>query len=73
MSAEENRVLIQRLFKDVLNRGDMDLIDEIISPEYVEHALRSPDKTAVDRRALSSAWRSFVGRSRTWYGPSKTW
>jgi predicted ester cyclase len=38
MSAEENRVLIQRLFKDVLNQGDMGPLDEIISPEHVEHA-----------------------------------
>lgn len=72
MSAEEKRALIQRLFKDVLNRGDMDLIDEIISPEYVEHAAL-PGQDGGGPAGLSSAWRPFVRRSRTWYGPSKTW
>jgi predicted ester cyclase len=38
MNAEENRALIHRLFEDVLNGGDMDLVDEIISTEYIEHA-----------------------------------
>ena len=38
MSAEANKVLIRRLFDEVLNGGKMDVIDEIISSEYVEHA-----------------------------------
>jgi hypothetical protein len=36
MTTEKNRALIRHLFEDVLNGGKMDVVDEIISAEYVE-------------------------------------
>ncbi|CAN5728381.1 ester cyclase [soil metagenome] len=37
MSVETNRALIRRLFDEVLNGGNTDALNEIISGEYVEH------------------------------------
>jgi hypothetical protein len=38
MTTEKNRALIRHLFEDVLNGGKMDVVDEIISAEYVASA-----------------------------------
>ena len=37
MSAEANKVVIRRLFEDVFNRGDVDVIDEIVAEEVIGH------------------------------------
>ena len=37
MSTEENKALARRAFEEVLNRGNMALIDEFYDPDYVEH------------------------------------
>ncbi len=34
----ENQKLIESYFNDVWNGGDIDLLDEIISPEYINHS-----------------------------------
>lgn len=38
MTVEGNRALIHRLFEEVLNGGKLEALEEIISPDYVEHA-----------------------------------
>jgi hypothetical protein len=43
MTTEKNRALIRHLFEDVLNGGKMDVVDEIISAEYVECCPRRAD------------------------------
>ena len=43
MATEKNRTLIRHLFEDVLNGGKMDVVDEIISVEYVECCPRRAD------------------------------
>ncbi len=37
MSTEENKALARRAFEEVLNRGNMALIDEFYDPDYVRH------------------------------------
>lgn len=34
---EANKALLQRYFEEVANKGDLDLIDEMVAPDYVGH------------------------------------
>jgi predicted ester cyclase len=37
MSAEENKVVVRRLIEEVYNRGNLDITDELLAPDYVDH------------------------------------
>ena len=37
MSVEENKALNRRFFDEVINQGNLDLIDELVSDDFVEH------------------------------------
>lgn len=37
MSLESNKALARRVFDDVLNHRNLDLLDEIAAPDYLEH------------------------------------
>src|ERR687896_1340450 len=37
MSAEENKVVVRRLIEEVYNRGNLDMADELLAPDYVDH------------------------------------
>src|ERR687898_3474864 len=37
MSAEENKVVVRRLIEEVYNRGNLDIADELLAPDYVDH------------------------------------
>lgn len=43
MSAEENKVIIRRTFEEIFNQGDLDVADEILSPNYVGHDPALPE------------------------------
>ena len=36
MSADENKLLVRRYYEEVVNTGNVDLLTEFISPDYVE-------------------------------------
>jgi steroid delta-isomerase-like uncharacterized protein len=38
MSAEENKALVRRFVDEVQSRGNIDALDEICSPEFVNHS-----------------------------------
>ncbi|CAA9298035.1 MAG: hypothetical protein AVDCRST_MAG77-5341 [uncultured Chloroflexi bacterium] len=38
MSAEENRAVIGRVFEEVLNRQNVDVIDELFAADLVNHS-----------------------------------
>src|SRR3954470_19744417 len=38
MSLEENKAIIRRLFDEVWNTGNVDLLDELLAPGFVDHA-----------------------------------
>ena len=42
MSVEANKALDRRYVEEVLNRGDIGVIDEIMAPNYVGHVAGSP-------------------------------
>ena len=37
MSVEANKALTQRFFDEAINAGNLDLIDELVSADFVEH------------------------------------
>ena len=37
MSSEQNKVLLQRLYNEVFNNGNLAVIDELIAPEAITH------------------------------------
>ncbi len=39
MSVEENKALIQQVVEEASNKGNLSVIDEILSPDYVNHSL----------------------------------
>ena len=43
MSTEENKALVRRIPEEVYNQGKLDVADEVIDPEYIEHAQLPPD------------------------------
>jgi steroid delta-isomerase-like uncharacterized protein len=42
MPAEESRTIVRR-YLDVYERGNVDLLDELLSPDYVNHSPATPD------------------------------
>ena len=46
MSTEENKALVRRFCEECYNKGDLDVFDEIVDPEWVNH---SPDGTTMHR------------------------
>jgi steroid delta-isomerase-like uncharacterized protein len=46
MSVEENRALIQRFVEEAFNRGNLGVVDEIYSPDYVGHTAGAPEQTS---------------------------
>lgn len=39
MTTEENKRLVRRLYDEVFNQGNLDLIEELCHPDYVDHTL----------------------------------
>ena len=37
MSTEDNKALVHRFYEEVINRGNMAVVDELTSPNYVGH------------------------------------
>ena len=42
MSAEESKAIMRR-FWDAWEQGNVDLLDELLAPEYINHTLAAPD------------------------------
>ena len=43
MSAEENKALARRVIEEMFNKGNLDVADELIAPEYVDHDPAMPE------------------------------
>ena len=39
MSYDQNKKLVRQLIEDVMNQGNISLVDEIISPDFLDHEL----------------------------------
>lgn len=42
MSTEQNKQLVQRLIEEVINQGKIDVIEELFTPDFVEHEAVPP-------------------------------
>ena len=47
MSAEENKVVIRRLFDEVANGQDLDVLDELVAEDVVNHAATDEHKRGI--------------------------
>jgi steroid delta-isomerase-like uncharacterized protein len=59
MSEEENRTIAERFGEDVWGRGDLDAMDELFAPDYIDHG--APPGEASGRewhKRLVAAFRS---------------
>ena len=43
MSTEATKAALRRLPVEVFNQGNLDLVDELFSPDYIDHAVLPPD------------------------------
>ncbi len=43
MSTEENKAIMRRYFKGAWEQGDLELLDELLAPDYVNHNPATPD------------------------------
>lgn len=42
-SEDENAALVRRWFEEALNRGNTDVVDELLAPDYLHHQATGPD------------------------------
>ncbi len=43
MSAEENKALARRVIEEMFNKGNLDVADELLAPDYVDHDPAMPE------------------------------
>ena len=53
MSAEENEAVVRRYIEECWNRHDIDATDELVSPEYLNHAASAGYRRAGARYSLN--------------------
>jgi predicted ester cyclase len=63
-SLEQNKAVVRRFMTEVLQGGNLDLIDEILAPDYVNTTMGNADRTAFKGMlgALRSAGLTFTIR-----------
>jgi predicted SnoaL-like aldol condensation-catalyzing enzyme len=61
-SLEQNKAVVRRFMTEVLQGGNLDLIDEILAPDYVNTTMGNVDRTAFKAMlgALKSAGMTFT-------------
>ena len=60
-SPEQNKAVVRRFMTEVLQGGNLDLVDEILAPDYVNTTMGNVDRTAFKAMlgALKSAGMTF--------------
>ncbi len=43
MSVEENKALARRVLEEMFNKGNLDVADELLAPDYVDHDPAMPE------------------------------
>ena len=47
MSVEENKAIVRRLWEEVINKGNMAVVDELVATNYIDHT-QTPELVARD-------------------------
>ncbi len=42
MSTEQNKALARRLYDEAWNNGNLDIVDQLVAPNYASHETGSP-------------------------------
>jgi hypothetical protein len=72
VSVEENKALFRRTYEELLNRGDLDVAEDLVSPEFINHeAPPGRDRGPESMRGLATMLRTAfpatcTSRSRSW-------
>jgi predicted ester cyclase len=48
VSAEENKAVVRRLIEEVYNRGNLDVVDELVAPDVLDHAAVPQHRHGID-------------------------
>jgi steroid delta-isomerase-like uncharacterized protein len=59
MSVEENKALSRRFYAEVVNQGNLDLIDELVAEDFVEHE-QMPGLPTMGPEAVKAAFTMFL-------------
>jgi len=43
MSAEQNKALARRVLEEMFNKGNLDVADKLLAPDYVDHDPAMPE------------------------------
>ena len=58
MSVEQNKATLRRVFEEVWNKGNLELIPELVSPDYVHHGLQGESKGHEGYRQMVTSTRN---------------
>ena len=56
MSAEENKALFRRAYEELWNRGNLSAADELIAPDFINHAASADSNRGPESMRASVAW-----------------
>jgi steroid delta-isomerase-like uncharacterized protein len=56
MSAEENKALFRRFYEEVWNRGNLSVADELIAPDFINHAASPGSNRGPESMRGSVTW-----------------
>ena len=56
MSAEENKALFRRAYEELWNRGNLSVADELIAPDFINHAASPGSNRGPESMRGSVTW-----------------
>jgi predicted ester cyclase len=56
VSAEENKVLFRRAYEELWNRGNLSVADELIAPDFINHAASPGSNRGPESMRGSVTW-----------------
>ena len=76
-TARNNQKIIEAYFKEVWNQGKLELLDDLVAPDYINHSPSSPNPRPGPEglkpiiAEMAKAFLISITKSRTWWSPGK--